>query len=316
MNTLHSMRPAAWLLPALTLAALALAGCGKADAPAATPAPKTTAAAKAAQPPGDGLPEARCPAKADTALPGPDIAGLKLGMPREEALNFARCLNKQTFVSFENAWIQGLRTHGAKLAPQAFTAQVGETRPCKYSSMDEMQKCGVGNVAWTHVAEKITVVSPGIPGREKVMGIWREQHFKAGEMPAAQALLPALVQKYGPPQFTQSQPGQWMRLDWNQDSAGKPLAAGSPGHGGCRSIGARAQDSHSWSEACGLTLTAMIVLSPENPLVARELNVGLMHQQALYALGTSLQAELKAMQGERQQQEAQQGLGASAKVKL
>jgi len=233
--------------------ALVSVSCGNSEPPKPALPAKAKIANKAPDKPSDGLPAPNCSAKVDAALPGPDIVGLKLGMPREDALNFARCLNKESFVAFEGAWIQGLRSYGIKLAPQAFSTYVGESKPCKYNSMDEMQKCGAGNRAWPHVAEKITVVSPGIPGREKVMAIWREQHFKAGEMPAAEALLPALVQKYGPPQITQQQPNQWMRLDWLQDASGTPIQQGSRSHGNCRSIGARAQDSHSWSEACGPT---------------------------------------------------------------
>ena len=298
-----------------TLAALAVvAGCGDSQPP--KPAlPAKTVAAKTPDKPSDGLPPPNCSVKVDPALPGPDVVGLKLGMPREDALNFARCLNKETFVSFEGTWIQGLRTYGIKIAPQAFSAQVGETRPCKYSSMDEMNKCGVGNRAWTHVAEKITVVSPGVPGREKVLGIWREQHFKPGEMPAAESLLPALVQKYGPPQVKQQSGNSWMRLDWLQDAAGTPIEQGQRGPS-CRSISPRGSESHSWSDACGLTITAMIVLDPANPLMAKELNVGMLDQQQLYRVGKSLQAELQAMEQQRRQQEAEQGKGAAANVKL
>ena len=297
------------------IAALVAAACGDSQPPKPALPAKVTAA-KAADKPSDGLPAPNCSVKVDPALPGPDIVGLKLGMPREDALNYTRCLNKEAFVSFEGTWIQGLRTYGIKIAPQAFSTHVGETRPCKYSSMDEMNKCGVGNRAWTHLAEKITVVSPGVPGREKVMGVWREQRFKPGEMPTADSLLPALVQKYGQPQFTQQQPNQWMRLDWVHDASGTPLAQGTRGYGGCRTIGSRANDPHSWSDACGLTITALVMLSPENPLLARELNVGMLDQQALYRTGRSLQAELQAMEQQRRQQEAEQGKGAAANVKL
>lgn len=302
--------------PTTLLAAAALVACGNAEPPKPAPPARTTTAAKAPDKPSDGLPPPDCSVKVDAKLPGPDVVGLKLGMPRADALHVARCLNKEAFVSFDGTWIQGLRTYGIKLAPQVFSTHVGETRPCKYSSMDEMNKCGVGNRAWTFVAEKITVVSPGVPGREKVMGIWREQRFKPGEMPTADTLLPALVQKYGPPQITQQQPNQWMRLDWLRDASGTPLGEGTRGHGSCRTIGARANDSHSWSEACGLTITAMIMLSPENPLLARELNIGLLDQATLYRTGRSLQADLQAMEQQRRQQEAEQGKGAAANVKL
>lgn len=300
----------------IALTTVAVVGCGKSDPPnppkAALPA---KVAQKVADKPSDGLPEPKCPVKVDSTLSGPDIVGMKLGMAREDALNFARCLNKDTFVSFEGSWIQGLRSHGVKLAPQVFVAQTGESRPCKFSSMDEMQRCGAGNRAWTHVAEKITVVSPGVPGREKVLGVWREQHFKPGEMPTADSLLPALVQKYGPPQVTQQHQNNWMRMDWLQDASGTPIAQGQRGPQ-CRTISARGNESHSWSDACGLTITAVVVLSPDNPLLAKELNVGMLHQQQLYRTGNSLQAQLQAMEQQRRQQEAEQGKDAAANVKL
>lgn len=297
------------------IAALAVASCGDPVQPKPALPAKTPVAAKAADKPADGLPAPNCSVKVDPALQGPDIVGMKLGMAREDALNFARCLNKDTFVSFEGAWIQGLRSYGIKLAPQAFVAQVGESRPCKYNSMDEMNKCGAGHRAWTHVSEKITVVSPGVPGGEKVLGIWREQHFKTGEMPEANALLPALVKKYGPPQVTQEHKNTWMRMDWLHDASGTPMAQGQRGPH-CRSISARGNESHSWSDACGLTITAVVVLSPENPLLAKELNVGMLHQQQLYRTGKSLQTELQAMEQQRREQEADKGKGAAANVKL
>jgi hypothetical protein len=295
------------------IAALGVTACGNSEPP--KPALPAKVAAKAPDKPSDGLPPPNCSVKVDAALQGPDVVGMKLGMAREDALNFARCLNKDTFVSFEGAWIQGLRSYGIKLAPQVFVAQVGESRPCKYNSMDEMQKCGAGNRAWTHVGEKITVVSPGVPGREKVLGIWREQHFKPGEMPEAQALLPALVKKYGRPQITQEQANNWMRLDWLRDASGTPIEQGQRGPN-CRTISPRGSEGHSWSDACGLTITALVVLSPENPLLAKELNVGMLHQLQLYQTGQSLQADLQAMEQQRRQQEAEQGKSAAANVKL
>jgi hypothetical protein len=307
--------PNSLIQPLFAAVAVAVVGCS--DSGPSKPAlpAKASVSQKAAEKPGDGLPAPKCPAQVDTTLSGPDIVGMKLGMAREDALNFARCLNKETFVSFEGTWIQGLRSYGAKLAPQVFVAQVGESQPCKFTSMDEMQKCGAGHRAWTHVSEKITVVSPGVPGREKVLGIWREQHFKPGEMPTADTLLPALVQKYGPPQITQQHQNNWMRMDWLQDASGTPIAQGQRGPQ-CRTISARGNESHSWSDACGLTITAVVVLSPENPLLAKELNVGMLNQQQLYRTGTSLQAQLQEMEQQRRQQEAEQGKGAAANVKL
>jgi predicted small lipoprotein YifL len=70
---------------AAALAALAiLAGCGKGE-PEKKPV-STPVAAKKADPakPADGSPPPRCPVKVETALTGPDVVGLKVGMLAEE----------------------------------------------------------------------------------------------------------------------------------------------------------------------------------------------------------------------------------------
>jgi len=297
-------------------AALAVVACGKSEPARPALPPKAAAAAKAPYKPSDGLPPPNCSAKADGSPGGADIVGLKLGMARVDALDHARCLNKDTFVSFEGVWIQGLRSYGVKLAPQVFVAHVGENRPCKHDVLDETSRCDAGGRAWTYLAEKITVISPGVPGGEKVLGIWREQHFKAGEMPTAQSLVPALVKKYGDPQITQQHTNNWVRLDWLQDASGAALVQGRPGGPSCRTIAPRGNESHSWSDACGLTITALIVLNPENPQVASELNIGMVNQRELYRVGASLQAQLEAMEQQRRQHEADQGKAAAANVKL
>lgn len=298
-------------------ALLAVAACSRTEPPApAAPAPAVKVAAKPAPKAGDDQPAPRCPARVDPALAGPDIVGFKLGMTREAALNFARCHAPQAVLSYEGNWIQGLKSYGIKLAPQVFVARSGDSEPCKFTSYEQMQKCGPDRRVWTHEAEKITVVSPGVPGQERVMGVWREQQFRPGEMPAAEAVLAALTQKYGPPQATSGTPGQWARLDWLQDAAGATLEADRRGRPSCRSINARAQDHHSWSEACGLTVAAMVMLSRENPLLVKSLHIGMLHQRELFETGRRLQDELKAMEARRRQDEVEQSKSSGVKVKL
>ncbi|MEO7009006.1 MAG: hypothetical protein ABI156_07670 [Caldimonas sp.] len=301
----------------LTMYALlfALAGCGKPDAPTPTPTP----AAPAKQAPvakADGLPELDCPGKADAALGGPDIVGLKLGMARLAALNLARCLNRETVVTFEANWLNGLQTYGIKLAPQAFSTRAGETSECQYRNFSEMQKCGAGNRVWNHLAEEVTVASPGVPGQEKVAAIWRTQNFKAGAMPAAETMLQALVQKYGAPQVRRGQQDQWIQLYWLQDPAGTPLAEGSRGAQSCLGINAQAHQTQQWREDCGLTISAQINLARENPLLVKEMAIGMANQQQLYTLGTRLQHELQELEGRRRMKELDQAKSSGAAVKL
>jgi hypothetical protein len=306
------MIPRALILGAVCAA---LNGCGQADPPKPALPAKTSAVHKASPTPSDGLPAPHCPAKSEGSLSGPDVIGLKLGMARADALDHARCLNKDTFVSFDGNWIQGLHSYGVKLSPQVFVAHVGETRPCKYNPLDDTSRCDASGRAWAFLAERITVVSPGVPGAEKVLGIWREQHFRAGEMPLAETLVPALVKKYGAAQIQQQHANNWVRLDWLRDASGATIEQGQRGPQ-CRTISPRGNESHSWSDACGLTITALIVLNPENPQLASELNVGMVNQRELYRAGSSLQAQLEAMEQQRRQQEVDQSKSASSKVKL
>jgi len=132
---------------AAALAALAiLAGCGKGE-PEKKPV-STPVAAKKADPakPADGSPPPRCPVKVETALTGPDVVGLKVGMLAEDALNFVRCQNKDVVVTYEDRWIQNLQSYGLKLGHQMFVTRSGETSPCTFKNYSEMQKCGPGNV--------------------------------------------------------------------------------------------------------------------------------------------------------------------------
>src|SRR3954454_17216148 len=103
-------------------------------------------------------------------------------------------------------------------------------------------------------------------------------------------------------------------MDWLQDASGAAIEQGRPGPQ-CRTLSPRGNESHSLSDACGLTITALIVLNPENPQVASELNVGMVNQRALYRVGMSLQVQLEAIEQQRRQKEVEQSKSANANVK-
>src|SRR5690606_34594800 len=116
--------------------------------------------------------------------------------------------------------------------PQAFTVQQGDSKPCDYQR--NWQGCGFGRREWTHVDEVITVATPGAPGRETAMVVWRSQNFREGQMPALQAVLDALTAKYGEPQGIEQSDKRWSNtagyreLRWVRDGRGAPLADPNP----------------------------------------------------------------------------------------
>ncbi len=313
MNTLTVRGP----LLALTAAALVACGdrSGSRPAPSAAP-PQPAVAQKSTVAPGDGLPPAQCPAKADAALTGPDIVGLKLGMRAADALDFVRCRDKQAVLRFERRWIQDLQSFGIPLGEQMFEARSGDSSPCDFRDFGSSRECGPGNRVWKHVAESITVATPGAPGKERVMGVWRTQRFKSGAMPPADSLREALIAKYGPPQQQiTTDPGR-LQLTWLADAAGKPLHPADPRFGECARISGRSEDPQSWSEGCGMTIAASIGLVRDNPSLASEVAVGLLHQQELFSFGHTLQNELAALDQVRRQKELDSAKAKGGDVKL
>src|SRR3546814_3655837 len=159
------------------MTALALAGCGDGgvagseDARAADPASPDKAVAKA----GDDAAALRCPPKVRDGLTGPDVLGVRLGMTHAEALATVRCaLGEDAPVKTEARWFDRLDTNGIELGPQAFTVQQGESKPCDYQR--NWQGCGFGSRELTHVAEVVTVSTPGAPGPETAKGVWESQN--------------------------------------------------------------------------------------------------------------------------------------------
>ncbi|MBX3603380.1 MAG: hypothetical protein KIS83_14815 [Rubrivivax sp.] len=295
---------------------LLLASCGK-EEPAATPKPAAAAAkaapTRAAAParPEDALPAPRCPSKAGAQLPGPDIVGLKLGMSFDEALNHARCAMPDGVVGVSHRWFQQMRTGSTALQNQGFTVQRGETSDCDYRKIGDAQKCGLGRRVWDHVAELISVASPGVDGRQAVVGIWRQQHWKPGEMPAREAVLTALRDKYGREGELTNQPHG--TVSWRYDAAGNPLAGNDPRFQECFGIRART-GNQSWREGCGLSISADLVPPRDNPQLVQSLYVGIAHQERLLAVGDAMQAELDRLDAERRAGEVQRAAGAKPKL--
>lgn len=306
------MRPSIVLL--LIAAAGLLGGCGADDGGgAAAAAPVRAAHAGTPADDAGGLPPPDCPAEVDPSLPGPDIAGLRLGMARADALNAVRCRLKDVdHIEFADRWLPRLQSYAVELGPQAFTARSGDTEPCVYRSYSDMQRCGAGNKVWTHVDESITVAAPGIPGRETVVGIWRTQNFREGGMPAETAVIAALTEKYGPPQEQQKNDqarghrGGWAQLRWVNDPAGSPMSRQNPLYHDCsRGAAARGSEGQAWRAGCGLSITAWITRSASNPSLVQELSIGMLHMENLWNYGTALQAELDGIEQARRQKEVQ-----------
>lgn len=305
------------LAPILALAACGGAGDGGAGDPAGTAEP--TAAAPGAAGADDEREEAalRCPDASGAAAAGPDIVGVRLGMTVDEALAAARCaLGEDARVKTAQRWLDRLETYGVELGTQSFTLHKGDHRPCNYQR--EWQECD-GDRKWTHVDEVLVVATPGAPGKETARAIWRTQHFREGRMPAVQAVLDALVAKYGAPQWTEESDRPWSHsagyreLRWVRDRRGAPLADPNPLFRQCDGAihGRDEQTSAMWRDGCGLTIRARVLLSGKNPGLALELQTAMLEQSQMYAHVEAMKSELQQLGQARRDDEVRQAGDAS-----
>ena len=279
--------------------------------------PETSSGAAAAGNDGGKAKKAKCPAKINKALTGPDIAGFKLGMTLAEAENALACQMPEGLVTYENEFFntRNLNTGTLRLEQQMVRAQTGESKECDFSSYDGMQKCGDGSRQWDFIAEKITLATPGVAGKQTVQGIWRTQNWKEGAMPAKDAVVAALTEKYGPFQYQEGRDANYYgyvhEYHWVTDSEGNVLSEAHPMLQQCgNGVRARGDESQSWTMGCGVSITAMVRTFRSNPDVVEELSVGLMDQTGLFQYGEAFQNELLEIENQRRANELEKAQGA------
>lgn len=261
-----------------------------------------------------------CPPDVRKGLTGPDMTGVRLGMTLDEAMATVRCaLGEDAVVKTETRWLDRLDTYGAELGVQLFTVQKGEHRACDFAR--EWQECE-GGEKWDHVDEIVSVGTPGAPGEETAWVVWRTQNFRAGQMPAAQAVLDALVAKYGPPQRSEAVDERYgysagrRDLQWVLDPGGQPMSEANPLFHRC--VGGVYADANStrvsWTKGCGLNISARVVLAGDNPGLAMELHTAMVDQTALFEHVEAMKQSLAQAGQARRDAEVQAGGDADVRL--
>jgi hypothetical protein len=305
----------------------ALAACGSGKQGPASGAGSTGGSAAAASPPPSGSASAeqvaeesrgdvRCPARIETKPsekgPADDVLGVRPGMTYDEAANIVLCTNDLMVVQPDGRGFQ-IQTYGAKLR-QGFAARFAQPRVEKTSKqiMQEMQE-STFNRGSNRVNEdmkpgdsKWYVGTIGLPGKERVINVAREEWFAEGRNPTSDSVEQALVKKYGAPTRKQP-PASGMRyITWAYDPLGRPITETSPLFARCSGV-ADPDGGANFSPDCGEVIVAQIHPLPENPELSRFIQVGVVDQAGGYdALNATEQAlqQLDAAQKAQQVQEA------------
>ena len=151
------------------------------------------------------------------------------------------------------------------------------------------------------------------------MVVWRTQKFRDGQMPSVDATLEALAAKYGPPQVREisDSPRGYSAgtrdLQWVYDRSGNPLSEANPLFGRCRNgVYAGGENTGaSWTDGCGLNISARVVLSGNNPGLVMELHTAMIQQSTTYAYIEGMQAELQRIGNARREAEVKEAGDAS-----
>lgn len=312
MNTVHAMSLGGTAL-------LLLAGCGDSpDRSSGAEAGGTDAAAvtQAARQEDRPAPSRSCPPQLASepraeGAPVDDIVGIRPGMGFDDVVRILECRDDVSVVETAEKWnLQ--QTYGFPLR-QVVRASNGAECTGREIAGDMgsvgRQTCNDGGYRFKPlkgITREFDVVFTGMPGEEKVGALWRRNEYAEGEQPTIDSLAQSLADKYGAPHVTEKDRQGRTHLTWLQDLLGRPISQASADFNTCKSMSFNASfaASHAWRSNCGLTIKVAIAPVHGNELLAREMNMGLMHQKTFYEAGQTFERDLAAAYETRKQQEA------------
>lgn len=225
--------------------------------------------------------DVRCPAKAATQRPASapvdDVTGIRAGMSWDEAVNFVLCDNPMMVVTENTGRNFNINTFGQHVR-QGFDGKFAQARVVKSSQQifQDMQREEVQRENNAYIAplqpgqSRYYVSTMGLPGKEQVLSVAREEYYPDNKQPTVDSVKQALIGKYGTP--TRENDGASTYVLWEYDPAGSKIAQGSGLAGEC-GINVSPDQAVSLTTDCGVSVGAVIQASNSNPGLAHSLAV-------------------------------------------
>ncbi|GAB4142432.1 MAG: hypothetical protein Tsb0016_10740 [Sphingomonadales bacterium] len=265
----------------------------------------------------------KCPPKVTTGqraegAPVDDIAGIRIGMSFDDVTWVLECRGDVPLIETAAKWnIQ--QDYGFPIR-QLVRATDGV--PCTsqeiLADMRSMGdgKCDNGGYSFKSlkdIGQQFAIVFTGMPGDEVAGAVWRRNGFTQGENPTVESLSQSLAQKYGAPHDTETDRRGVTTLTWQYDLLGRPMSKATPAYRSCaQSFNPNFNAGQRWSSSCGLSLKAAITPVPGNELLAKQLDVGVMHQKQFYDAGQQFEAALAAANEQRKREQAEEAASQGA----
>lgn len=310
------------LIALALLTAAAFVACGE-DKPGTGPGTRMSSSngasrsgeASAEQVAREARGDVRCPPRhqmeaRDPKAPVDDVLGVRPGMTYEEAANVVLCSHDLMVVQPDSRGFQ-IRTFGATLR-QGFSGRLAKPRVEKSSKqiMQEMQDDAFGrggnrvNEDMKPGESKWYVGTIGLPGKERVINVAREEWFAEGRNPTSESVEQALTKKYGPPTRKQPPASGTRYLTWAYDPLGRRITETSPLFYTCTGV-ADPDGGANFSPDCGEVIVAQIFPLPDNPDLARFFQVGVVDQAGGYEALTATERALQQGDASRKAKQVQ-----------
>lgn len=251
-----------------------------------------------------------CPAHIPAAASGApvdDIVGVRPGITYEQAANAVMCSNPLLVVTPSTDRGFQINTYGQAIR-QGFDARLAQPKVEKTSKqiLDDMNQEWLdreNNAVRQDLKpgeQKWFVSTMGMPGKEVVIGAARELWFAKDKNPTVDSIVAELSKKYGTPtrdRALESRAGE-RQLRWAYDPRGRRVTETSPLFNACHAL-ADPNQGVDLSANCGVVIVADVIGLPSNPALAQYMQVRVVDESAGYALLTSTEDGLKALDAAR-----------------
>jgi hypothetical protein len=206
-----------------------------------------------------------------------------------------------------------LKAPDARSVRQGFSAAFAEPHVVK-SSRQIMQDMQIESLARGGNAmqedlkpgqAKWFVATMGLPGRERVLSVAREERFAAEQSPTIDTVMAALMKKYGT--ATKAQPGTSGQLPivrWAYDPQGRLITPDSPLFSRCSGT-SDPNGGVNLSPDCGVVVQAMLVPQKTNPVLVDRMQIGVVNHGGGYQMLVATEQSLLQSDQQRQAKEVE-----------
>ncbi|WP_157084704.1 hypothetical protein [Sphingomonas pituitosa] len=262
--------------------------------------------------------QASCPAPGGGAG-ADDVTGIRLGMNLATAKTLLSCRNGAFHFYEGHAGFRLPALPDGKPSLTMLTAKRGKIAGCDPADPSTLKACTAEKPSFEQVDEEVRLYLAGLPGKERVIAVMREEQFPADAQRDIAVVERDLVAKYG------QQPDRNLdfspHYSWIFDSRGQRISAQNPDFAPCRDTAGFGNDAPlRLREGCRRTVNAWMI--QEISTVARQQGVAagvgvalVDHDAALRAIKDA-EAQISALAETQQRQEQQRAAAQAGKTTL